>query len=312
MNIFSEDCFLDAFGKTYFPGQPLKPEWFELEGKFWKLPSHNGRPVDGAAFIDFFEPCDQVPISRSNVRHVRYLSRASYGMISCAEWFEQNLDQRFEPSPTILWSHFENWDAFTRYASQKESKLFSDSRRRQRKLEKEFGTLEFIIGDRRSEVLETCFRWKSDQLRRTGAVDHFAHTTHLNFLRELAARQILLVSSLSVGGHLLAVDFSMLNQGRLYSWVSGYDPGYSKYSPGRLLLHFLLEESFKQQHTEFDFLWGGEDYKWNYASHVRLIKDLGTPPLPKQMKSLVKDTLRPFPNVTKSLRQLSKVLPNRY
>jgi hypothetical protein len=78
---------------------------------------------------------------------------------------------------------------------------------------------------------------------------------------------------------------------------------YSQYAPGRLLFHVLLEERFKQQHTEFDRLWGGEGYKWNYATHVRLIAELGVRPFPQQLKHLLKSTLRPFPGVTKSLGQ---------
>lgn len=305
MNIFSEDRFLDVFGKTYFPDQLLKPELFELDGKVWRLPTCNGKPIAGATFIDFFEPFDeQAMVSQAVPKQVRYLSWASHGLVSCSEWFEQNLNQRFEPSPTIVWSNFESWDAFINYARRKESRLFSDARRRQRKLEKELGNIQIILDDRRSTALETCFRWKSEQSRRTGAIDQFADPSNLNFLRELAAKQVLLVSSLSAGEHLLAVDLGMLNQGRFYSWVTAYDSAYSQYAPGRLLLHSLLEDSFKQQHTEFDFLWGGEDYKWNYATHVRLIADLGSRPLSQELKRFAKKVLQPFPGVTTSLRQL--------
>jgi hypothetical protein len=313
MNIFSEDHFLEAFGKAYFPNQTLTSELFELEGRIWKLPFCNSKPISGATFIDFFEPLDdKVVDSRSKPRPVRYLSWASHGMVSCSEWVEQTLDRWFEPSPTILWSHFESWDAFTHYVKQKQSKLFLDDQRRRRKLEKEVGTVQYVLDDRRPEVLETCFRWKSEQSRRTGVTDQFTNPSHLDFLRELANRRVLQVSSLSAGGQLLAVDSSLLNKGRFYSWIGAYNSAYSQYAPGRLLFHFLLEESFKQKHTEFDLLWGGEDYKWNYATHVRLIAELGVRPFPQQLKHLLKSTLRSFPGVTKSLRQLrNQVLSTR-
>lgn len=96
---------------------------------------------------------------------------------------------------------------------------------------------------------------------------------------------------------------AMLDKGRLYWWVPAYDSAYSQYSPGRLLLHFLLRESFNQHHTEFDFLWGDEDYKWYYATHVRLIADLGARPFPKQLKNLLRTVLRPFPGVKNSLKR---------
>jgi hypothetical protein len=105
----------------------------------------------------------------------------------------------------------------------------------------------------------------------------------------------------------------MVENGRLYFWVTTYDSARTQYAPGRLLLHFLLQESFVQQHAEFDFLLGGEDYKWNYATHVRLVADLGTRPLPEQVKYWLKRALQPFPGLTRSLKQLrSKVLLRHY
>jgi CelD/BcsL family acetyltransferase involved in cellulose biosynthesis len=310
MNFFSNESFLEAFGQVYFPEQTTSSQVFELAGRLWKLPTHNGQPISGAPFIDFFEPLDE-PSSKSHTgtRSVRYLLRANQGIVPCTQWFEQQLEQQFDPSPTLLWHSFDHWDAFTQYAKRKESRIFSDARRRQRKLEKEVGTIQYHWNNPQLDVLETCFRWKSEQLRRQELPDPFANKSHQQFLQELVTRQLLLVSSLTAGDRVLAVHIGMVDQGRFYSWVTTYDSTYSQYAPGRLLLHFLLEESFQQQHTEFDFLWGGEDYKWHYATHVRLITDLGTRPLPRQLNHLIKNALRSFPQVADSVKQLrNKVL----
>lgn len=309
MNIFSTNSFLQTFGQVYLPGRSLTIEVFELAGQFWRLPTQNGKPIAGAPFIDFFEPLGSaVSPVHLDTPSARYLLRASQGIVSCSEWLEQQPNQSFDPSPTIWWHQFDHWDAFTQYARRKESRLFSDSRRRQRKLENEVGTLQYHLHDPRPEVLETCFRWKSKQLQRQDLPNPFANSIHLQFFEKLVEHQIVSVSSLSAGERLVAVDLGMVDQGRFYLWVTSYDPAYSQYAPGRLLLHFLLEESFKQQHTEFDFLWGGEDYKWNYATHVRLIGDLGTRPFPRQVKRLVKNTLRPFPNLTRSVKRIRNTL----
>jgi CelD/BcsL family acetyltransferase involved in cellulose biosynthesis len=310
MNIFSDDRFLDTFGQVYFPRQTVTAEIFELDGQLWKLPARNGKPITGAQFIDFFEPILDAPSAASvRARPVRYLLRTSQAIVPCSEWFEQNLAQQVDASPTIFWHQFESWEAFTRHAKRNESKLFSGTQRRQRNLEKEVGVVQFVLDDPHPDVLETCFRWKSEQLQRQGVPDPFTNPTHLNFLRALVARGILLVSSLRAGSYLLAIDLSMVHQGRFYSWISAYNAAYHQYSPGRLLFHQMLQESFQQQHTEFDLLWGGEDYKWHYATHVRLVADLGVRPLPRKLNHLVKTALGPFPQVSRSVKQIgSKML----
>lgn len=306
MNIFSETCFLEAFSRAYFPDRNLTPHLFELENRLWRLPAINdSKFISGLQFIDFFEPLDKQSLtSEFASSQICYLPRVSHGIISSAEWLEQKLDRYFEASPTIFWSNFQSWDDFINYVGQNRSRLFLDSRRRHRKLEKNLGSPQFIVDDRKAGVLETCLRWKSEQLLRKGLPDRFADPRHLHLFRELAARQILLVSSLEVKDCLLAVHISMLHKGRLYWWVTAYDPAYSQYSPGRLLLHFLLEESFKQGHTEFDFLRGNEDYKWYYATHVRLIKDIGQRPFSKQLEYSMKSILYNFPNIKTALKKI--------
>lgn len=313
MNIFSEDDFLTTFGDVYFPGQPFTTALFELDGKFWKLPTQKGEPLSGADFVDFFEPiADQAVMGSSGMNSgidlVRYLSQASYQMVSCAEWPEFSSEKHIQPSPTILWGDFDTWEAFIKHARQKESRVFSDARRRQRKLEQEVGVIQINLNDLNCDALETCFRWKSEQLQRNELDNPFANPKNLQFLRELAARKIITVSSLSAGNTLLAVHIFMLKHDRFYSWITTYDPAYSRYAPGRLLLHRLLEESFRQKHQEFDFLLGGEDYKWNYATHVRLIVELGVPPLPERMQrsliSLGGKALTPFPKLRLFVKQM--------
>lgn len=306
MNIFSEDNFLEAFGKAYYPAQKVTPQLFELEGQVWRLPLLNfSKPIHKATFIDFFEPLNYpLPGTYRPIAKVSYLPRISQNMVSCHEWDTQNLHEKFGASPTILWDNFETWDAFVHHVRDKRSNLFSDSRRKQRKLEKELGALQFIFDDRRPEVLDTCFRWKSEQWQGQGFPDPFANSAHVLLFQELAARKMLLVSSLGSPDLPVAIHVGMLHQGRLYWWVPAYNSAYSRYSPGRLLLHAMLEKSYQLQHKEFDFLRGGEEYKWYYATHVRLIQDIGQRPLSKQLVQFLKSTLAPYPRVTAALQHI--------
>jgi CelD/BcsL family acetyltransferase involved in cellulose biosynthesis len=195
------------------------------------------------------------------------------------------------------------------------SKTLSGSRRKKRKLEQDGGTLTFVFDDLRPEAMTACMKWKSEQYQRSKLPDLFAHEQHVRLFKELAERGLLLTSSLSAGEHIVAAHIGVFADGRLYWWIPSYDTAYSKYSPGRLLLETLLEESFRQGHAEFDFLIDDASYKWDYATHTRLIAELGSPPLPlrlkrvpqttkKACKSIVRRSLQPFPRVLNTLKKI--------
>ncbi|MBW4540356.1 MAG: GNAT family N-acetyltransferase [Myxacorys chilensis ATA2-1-KO14] len=200
-------------------------------------------------------------------------------MVTTTEWHERQLDQAYTAAPTILWKNFQTWGDFVDHVQQNRSNAFADSRRRRRKLEKQVGNLTFLFDDRRPETMATCMKLKSAQYQRSRCTDHFLHEPHIQFFKELAERNLLVVSSLSSKDQVIAAHMGLLANGRLYFWVPAYDVNFSSCSPGRLLLEMLLEESFNREHTEFDFLIGGETYKWDYATHTRLIAELGSRPL---------------------------------
>jgi CelD/BcsL family acetyltransferase involved in cellulose biosynthesis len=52
---------------------------------------------------------------------------------------------------------------------------------------------------------------------------------------------------------------------KLYGYLLGFDPLYSKFGPSRLLLSHLIEDCIQRGLNEFDFLTGAEGYKasWN-------------------------------------------------
>jgi hypothetical protein len=277
----------------------------------WRLPCIHSRKSINKSLesIDFFEPLDDnLTGTYPTTKKFHYLPRVSWKIVSYSEWIEQNLSQHFQAAPTILWDNFETWEAFTNHVKQRRSRLFVDSCRRQRKLEQELGSLQFVFDDRRPEVLRTFFGWKRKHLHRQGLLDRFTSLERMHFFEELAARQLLLVSSLGTEEHLLAIYIALLNRGRFYLWNAAYNLDYSQYSPGRLLLHWLLEQSFELRHQEFDLLWGDQEYKWYYATHARLIEEMGHRPLSGQCHHCLKAILNPFPEMAGGLKQLRNAI----
>ncbi|MDJ0734030.1 MAG: GNAT family N-acetyltransferase [Nostocaceae cyanobacterium] len=316
MNIYSDDTFCEAFGVAYFPNHKIQPQLFELDGRLWKIPTINStKPILTGQFIDFYESYEQQLISpQDRIKKLNYIPKACHGLVSSNEWFDQNLEDIYEPAPTIIWEDFTSWDDFVEYVQQNQPKIFADSRRRRRKLEKEVGPVKFIFDDNRPHILDTCLAWKSQQYRNSGLIDAFAYQEHVRLFQELANKGLLLVSSLSAGEKPIAVDLSASLKGRLYSWIPAYDISYRNCSPGRLIMEFVLQESFKRKYEEFDFMIGNESYKWYYATHTRLISEMGVVPVPLRLKRstkaivkpIISSAVRPFPGFQKSLKHIQK------
>jgi CelD/BcsL family acetyltransferase involved in cellulose biosynthesis len=56
---------------------------------------------------------------------------------------------------------------------------------------------------------------------------------------------------------------------KVYSYLSGFDPSYSKYSVGNLLVMLLLERLIKDGFSEYDMLRGDEPYKFAWTNTYR-------------------------------------------
>jgi hypothetical protein len=83
------------------------------------------------------------------------------------------------------------------------------------------------------------------------------------------------VSSFSAGGKLMAAHIGVLLDGHFYSWVMAYDPECHAYGPGRLMVEKLMQHSLERGDTAYDFMLGGETFKWWYGTHGRLVAPLG-------------------------------------
>ncbi|HWR65078.1 MAG TPA: GNAT family N-acetyltransferase [Bellilinea sp.] len=81
----------------------------------------------------------------------------------------------------------------------------------------------------------------------------------------------LLMAFMEVGGQKAAgyLMFDYLN--RVWVYNSGFDRRFMEYSPGWVLLGYLLQWSIEHQRTEFDFMRGNEDYKYRFGAVDRFV-----------------------------------------
>ncbi|HTX79955.1 MAG TPA: GNAT family N-acetyltransferase [Longilinea sp.] len=76
---------------------------------------------------------------------------------------------------------------------------------------------------------------------------------------------------LEIGGQKAAgyINFDYLN--RLWIYNSGLDPRFNEFSPGWVLLGYLLQWANENKRTEFDFMRGDEEYKYRFGAMDRFV-----------------------------------------
>ncbi len=76
---------------------------------------------------------------------------------------------------------------------------------------------------------------------------------------------------MEVGGEKAAGYLNFDYRNRIWVYNSGIDYRFSAYSPGWVLLGYLLEWANQQQRQAFDFMRGDEDYKYRFGATDRFV-----------------------------------------
>jgi CelD/BcsL family acetyltransferase involved in cellulose biosynthesis len=73
--------------------------------------------------------------------------------------------------------------------------------------------------------------------------------------------------ALWLGGHLAAAFYGYHAAGRTVFYLSGFDPAFARYSPGKLVVAHAIERAITREHARtFDFLRGAEAYKYAWGA----------------------------------------------
>jgi hypothetical protein len=316
VNYFSSDEYLGALAQTWFPGRAWNIGVYAADGRLFQLLAVDGRgPIvtDGLArgsyhFLDFFEPLAGASLAATSVPRVRWLPRVALDFPEVTSARPSPATGARAPAPYVDWSRFPDWKSFQAHFASRRSSLVPDSRRKRRRLERCFGPLRFEWDDRDPKAFTTALAWKSAQYLRTKVRDGFAIPQNVRLFQELWRRGLLVVSSLTAGERLVAVHLGVHWDRRFFSWVPTYDVALASYSPGRLHMEHLLAASQSRGDAQFDFLLGGEAYKYHYATHCRLVGALGTAPLAENLRrkarAAVKRALSLYPPLLDRARAL--------
>ncbi len=158
------------------------------------------------------------------------------------------------------------------------SKLRKDLRRNLRHLENRFKVEFADYSDPQSfvEGMNIFFelhkrRWESKGL--SGAItDQQVRSFHLDIAKSFSQKKRLGLFSLVVSNEPVAILYGFKYRSRFYFYLSGFDPKYSRYSVGNLLIAHVIDKCVHEGLVEFDFLRGAELYKdrWNTKTRYNL------------------------------------------
>lgn len=158
-------------------------------------------------------------------------------------------------------------------------------RRRKKKLERQFKVefKEYSEVDSIKEAMHTFFelhrkRWESKGPLGALVPKGVKREFHLDIAKSFAENGWLNLSFLTINDEPIASLYSFEYDQKLYQYLTAFDPKYSKYGPGNLLIANVTETCIRNGIKEFDFLRGAEPYKYDWnavnrrtieVSHVR-------------------------------------------
>jgi CelD/BcsL family acetyltransferase involved in cellulose biosynthesis len=141
-------------------------------------------------------------------------------------------------------------DGYEAYVAQRRaagSEVIGQTNRRERRLVREIGAVRFEAHESDPAVLETVLAWKSAQYLRTTGDDIFRLGWTRDLLAAVHATQADgfagTLSTLYAGDRLIAGHFGMRSRSSWHYWFPAYDPEFSKYSPGLILILKMAESA---------------------------------------------------------------------
>lgn len=272
---FSSEEFLGAIAAACHPGKRWSVEPVEVDGRHFRVLFVEGKTAGQTWLHPFFH--EEAPLAeREPVRRIPFLQSVCHGIVEAPCL---SLDRPFQPAPFVDWTRFRDWQDYQSFSHEGPyPAMWKTVARSARVLERDVGTVEYIPHDPDPATLDSLFAWKALQYRRTGALDRFLLPATREVYRQLQRRDLLVVSVLKAGGKVAAGIVAYRWEGRYYARLVVYNTGFARYSPGAILMQRSLRDSFDAGDRQFDLLAGGEQYKWLYATHARILGPVGRRP----------------------------------
>jgi CelD/BcsL family acetyltransferase involved in cellulose biosynthesis len=93
---------------------------------------------------------------------------------------------------------------------------------------------------------------------------------HLSVAANLLPKNNIRLYTLNENDNIIAALYGFQYGGSIFYFQSGYDPEWSEYSPGTLLMWNAMNDAIQEGAQLFDFLRGDESYKKLWADNIRI------------------------------------------
>jgi CelD/BcsL family acetyltransferase involved in cellulose biosynthesis len=87
----------------------------------------------------------------------------------------------------------------------------------------------------------------------------------------MGSRSLLYVALVEQDESTIAFQMGFRCGRKLWDYMTGYDPSFARFSPGKILLPHVWDYGYSRGYHEFDFLSGEEPYKmrWSTGCHEK-------------------------------------------
>ncbi|WP_336206202.1 GNAT family N-acetyltransferase [Nonomuraea sp. LPB2021202275-12-8] len=152
---------------------------------------------------------------------------------------------RSESYPSPIIDLREGYDHYSGFLREHSGKTYKTTLAKSRKLQRDIGEVRHDYATPDLEPLRTLLGWKTDQYRRTGRTDRFAHQWIVELVERLHATRTDsfagVLDMVYVDGTPMAGHFGIRTRTTLAGWFPAYDTAFAKYSPG-LIHHLAMAE----------------------------------------------------------------------
>jgi CelD/BcsL family acetyltransferase involved in cellulose biosynthesis len=163
--------------------------------------------------------------------------------------------------------------AISEFNGQLKRRFRNELKRRLKRLG-ELGNVEFVrthgySSEQFDQYLEIESRgWKGSE-GTAAACDSKSAKLHHDFARRAAANGALYIYQLRLDGKTIAISVNLKFGKKTIFWKTSFDEGFSRYSPGNLLIQEFIADAIRMGSTELDMLSPAADYKMVWATGER-------------------------------------------
>lgn len=162
------------------------------------------------------------------------------------------------------------------FERQTSRKLRSSIRRRTNMLVEAHPDMRFSTvahADELPQAMEDLFRLHTARLNKKGYGGAFAtpgaRAFHREVAREFLGKDMLRLHRLTIGEQCIAVIYCFNLRGSAYYYLGGFDPAFSRFSPGVLIIQHAIHAAIDEGSGWFDFMRGAEEYKSRWRCEPR-------------------------------------------